>query len=398
MRHMADCYVFTAFTAVAGSRVLYILTNLSEFPTLWSMLKLRSGGLVAYGGFLGGYLGSWAFLARHRIRLMPWADVAVPSLASGLLITRIGCYLYGCDFGTRLTDSAPALLKKVGTFPKLAEGTLGYFENGVPIPGSPAYAHHLDLCTRGIYKAADCVALKDASFPVHPTQIYESAVGAVLLVVLLLSRKHQKFRGQQFLIFVFGYGFLRFLLELVRDDSERGSLPFHADRYVLVSLGLAAMAIAFVVGFSKSIANPSTRTAARVAAFVPAVVAFFAYKTGPFEVDDYAYSTSQFIGLASAVAAGVFFGRFWDEAKRAPKLAMALGLGESEASDAPAPRKKRKADEDGEDKPSKKKAKKPAAAEAEPAPEGETAAEQAPADAVPRPAPTEDDGDSDDEG
>ncbi len=96
------------------------------------------GGLVAYGGFLGGYIGSWLYLQRHNLRLMPWADVAVPSLASGLLITRIGCYLFGCDFGKRLPDGAPGFLKKLGTFPKWTEGTL---DGGL---GSPAYAKHFE--------------------------------------------------------------------------------------------------------------------------------------------------------------------------------------------------------------------------------------------------------------
>src|SRR4051812_20151595 len=83
---MANCYVATALAAVAGSRVLYILTNLDEFDSLGAMFDIRRGGLVAYGGFLGGFIGSLFFLRSHRLPLLPWADVAVPSLASGLMI------------------------------------------------------------------------------------------------------------------------------------------------------------------------------------------------------------------------------------------------------------------------------------------------------------------------
>src|SRR5689334_21853372 len=105
---MANCYVVTAIAAIIGSRVLYILTNVDEFRVnqhdpssaidFASFIALRRGGLVAYGGFLGGYIGSWLYLRNHNIRLLPWADVAVPSLVSGLLVTRIGCYLFGCVF------------------------------------------------------------------------------------------------------------------------------------------------------------------------------------------------------------------------------------------------------------------------------------------------------------
>jgi prolipoprotein diacylglyceryltransferase len=96
---MANNYVFTAICAIVGARVLYILTNLSEFHSWKDYLAIRSGGLVAYGGFLGGFIGSWIYCNRKGVRLQAWADVAVPSLASGLLFTRIGCYLFGCDFG-----------------------------------------------------------------------------------------------------------------------------------------------------------------------------------------------------------------------------------------------------------------------------------------------------------
>jgi phosphatidylglycerol:prolipoprotein diacylglycerol transferase len=114
---MANCYVVTALCALAGSRVLYVLTNPDEFRSVGDLLALRNGGLVAYGGFIGGLLGSWAFLASRKIRLLAWADDAVPSLASGLLLTRIGCYLFGCDFGKRLSDGAPHWLKTLGRSP-----------------------------------------------------------------------------------------------------------------------------------------------------------------------------------------------------------------------------------------------------------------------------------------
>src|SRR5580692_1362637 len=195
---MANCYVFTAVAAIAGSRVLYVLTNLDEFHSLADIFAFRRGGLVAYGGFIGGYLGSWTYLSMNRLRLMPWADVAVPSLASGLLITRIGCYMFGCDFGKRLPETAPAFLQKLGTFPHWAAGTL---DSG---DGAPAYVRHLELY-RGTPLGAQLLKT-NASLPVHPTQLYESLCGLVLLGLLLWQRKNQKFRGQIFFTFAFGYG------------------------------------------------------------------------------------------------------------------------------------------------------------------------------------------------
>ncbi|HEX7604668.1 MAG TPA: prolipoprotein diacylglyceryl transferase family protein, partial [Polyangiaceae bacterium] len=344
---MANCYVITALAALAGSRLLYIATNPSQFDSLSDWFALRRGGLVAYGGFLGGFLGSWIYLRFKGIRLLPWADVAVPSLAAGLMITRIGCYLFGCDFGTRLSPTAPGWLQKMGTFPHVPDGTLGYDEHGNPIIGSPAFAHHMKQCQDGFYKAADCIGLKDHSLPVHPTQIYESLVGLGLLALLLWHRKHQKFRGQIFFVFVFAYGFLRFLLELWRDDAERGNIPPQLDRYVLVSGCLFLFALAFTFGVSLGIKDARVRLAARIAAFVPPVIAFFALKTAQFESDPYMLSTSQFIGVVSALAVAFFYPRMWEEARKSPKTAMAVGL----LSDTPEESKKKpkKVEEDDED-------------------------------------------------
>ncbi len=317
---MANCYVFTAIAAIAGSRILYILTNLDEFSpfTFSSIFALRRGGLVAYGGFIGGYLGSWIFLARHKIRLMAWADVAVPSLASGLLITRIGCYLFGCDFGKRLSPEAPGFLQKLGTFPHWAQGTL---EGG---DGSPAWVRHVDLY-KGTPVGAELVKLNH-SFPVHPTQIYESLVGLCLLGILLTQRKTQKFRGQIFFTFVFAYGVARFLLEIIRDDVERGEYGPVMAEHILVPGSLLLMSIGFVFGIALGITNPKARMVARVLAFIPPIVAYVMLAPASFGKSvSVQLSTSQLIALTTGLAVSFFYARMWTDARRNSHMAMALG-------------------------------------------------------------------------
>jgi phosphatidylglycerol:prolipoprotein diacylglycerol transferase len=347
---MANCYVVTAIAAIVGSRVLYILTNVDEFRVsahdpssaidFASFFALRRGGLVAYGGFLGGYVGSWLFLQKHKIRLMPWADVAVPSLAAGLLITRIGCYLFGCDFGKRLSPTAPAFLAKLGTFPHWAAGTLDGSGDG-----APAWSKHLDAAGHGTPAAAELLKMNH-SWPVHPTQIYESLVGLTLLVLMLLQRKHQKFRGQIFFLFAFAYGYLRFLIEMLRDDSERGefgTFPVHH----FVPAALTVLALAFVFGISLGITSPRGRTVARVLAFVPPVVAYAVLAPAKFGATEPMHvSTSQWIGLLSALTVAYFYARFWEVARKSPKAAMSLeSLGDLPPS-TELERPRRRADED----------------------------------------------------
>jgi phosphatidylglycerol:prolipoprotein diacylglycerol transferase len=312
---MANCYVVTALAALIGSRVLYVLTNLDEFQSTADMFKVRLGGLVAYGGFLGGYLGSWAYLKWKRINLMPWADVAVPSLASGLLITRIGCYLFGCDFGKRLPDGAPHWLQSLGTFPHWPAGTV---DSG---DGSPAFIRHMEVFKDGPLHAQ--LTSANASLPVHPTQIYESLVGVALLSLLLWQRRSQKFRGQIFFLFVFGYGYLRFLLEILRDDVERGEYGPVMPEHVLIPGALFLMAIAFIFGIAKGIPSKNVRLGAQIASVLPALVAYVELKPASFAASvSTQLSTSQWIGFLTALAVSFFYAQFWEVSRKQPKAAM----------------------------------------------------------------------------
>jgi len=315
---MANCYVITALAALIGSRVLYVVTNPEEFRSIWDLFAVRNGGLVAYGGFIGGLVGSWAYLGSKQIRLLAWADDAVPSLASGLVITRMGCYLFGCDFGKRLPDNAPGWLKTLGTFPHWAAGTLA---NG---DGSPAFVRHLEVY-RDTPLESELLRM-NASFPVHPTQIYESLVGAVLLGLLLWQRRHLRFRGQVFFLFVFAYGFFRFLLELVRDDVERGSYGPTLDAHIYVPFCLLLLSVGFLFGISLGIENQRARLVARILGFVPPVMAYVALAPASFgEPVPYQLSTSQLIGLLSALTVSYFYAKFWTDAGSHPALAMSLG-------------------------------------------------------------------------
>jgi len=143
---------------------------------------------------------------------------------------------------------------------------------------------------------------------------------------LLWQRKHLRFRGQVFLLSVFAYGFLRFVLELWRDDVERGSYGPVIDAHVYIPACLLLFAIGFVFGISLAITNERARLAARVVSFVPVAVAYVALKPDAFgEPTPYQLSTSQVIGLTSALIAAYLYARFWERASTSPRMAMSLG-------------------------------------------------------------------------
>jgi phosphatidylglycerol:prolipoprotein diacylglycerol transferase len=244
---------------------------------------------------------------------MPWGDVAAPSLAAGLMFTRIGCYLFGCDFGKPLSGAAPEWLRKLGTFPHWPEGTLAHGA------GSPAWVQHVQHRGLGPDTAA--------SFPVHPTQIYESLVGGSLLLLCLFVRRHQKFRGQVFLVFTFGYGVLRFLLEMIRDDLERGEYGPHLAEQIMVPGGLLLFAIAYIWAIAPSVEDPIMRRMTQVVSLVPVLTAYLVLRPASFGDENLVQlSTSQWVAILTALPAAAAYAIFWNGAQIHPESAMSLGL------------------------------------------------------------------------
>lgn len=185
--------------ALIGARLLHLVVN----PSDWARpFDLQHGGLVAYGGFFGGVAAAWLLL---RGRFLHFADLAAPSLGLGLMLTRVGCYLAGCDFGVRQGDT-PSWLKTLGTFPAL---------------DTPVMRQQRAECV------GDCATLASHSFPVHPTELYESAVGFALFVaaLLLLRARRELAPGRVFLLIAAAYGLLRTVLEVWRGDVGRGGWP-----------------------------------------------------------------------------------------------------------------------------------------------------------------------------
>src|SRR6188474_1907856 len=55
---MRRAFLWTALSALVCARVLFVVTNPERFVRFTDVFDVTQGGLVAYGGFLGGLLGS----------------------------------------------------------------------------------------------------------------------------------------------------------------------------------------------------------------------------------------------------------------------------------------------------------------------------------------------------
>jgi phosphatidylglycerol:prolipoprotein diacylglycerol transferase len=174
-----DIVIAALVGGIVGARIFYILGNLDEFRGHWGDILhfWDMSGLVFFGGLL---LGGAAVIAVIRWKGLPFpivADGAGLSLALGLAVTRIGCFLNGCCYGK------PSGLPWAVTFPS----------------------------DSGIY-----ASMNIAPTPIHPTQIYESLLDLALFIFLMVIRKRLKYHGEIFYLFLALYGLIRFSVEFFR--------------------------------------------------------------------------------------------------------------------------------------------------------------------------------------
>jgi phosphatidylglycerol---prolipoprotein diacylglyceryl transferase len=167
------------------------------------------GGLVWYGGFIGGVLAFYWQVRKRNLPLVPAFDATAPALALAYAIGRMGCFLVGDDYG-RPTDSWVGIAFPEGYPPS----TAGYFRSiGTQIPAE----------------------IPDAAvLAVHPTQLYEVTLALIMFAVLWRFSGRLR-TGRLFALYLAMYGVLRFGIEFVRAKTD------------LVVLGLTTSQIASIL-------------------------------------------------------------------------------------------------------------------------------------------------------
>lgn len=189
-----DLAIWVIIGAIVGARVAFVATEFQYFRSApwWSIFMINNGGLAFHGGLIGGFLAGLSFLLVKKI--YPWklADHAAPFIALGYSIVRIGCFLKGCCYG------------KVTGFPL----------------------------------ALRCAASDNALR--HPTQLYSMIGSLALFFILWRFRKHNRFPGFLFLLYIGLYSILRFIVEYFRETPP--FLPW-------LSLAQLVCVLMAIVGF-----------------------------------------------------------------------------------------------------------------------------------------------------
>ncbi|MBF0273771.1 MAG: prolipoprotein diacylglyceryl transferase [Nitrospinae bacterium] len=195
-----DLVFWIIIGSIVGARLLFVIVEYKmylKYPL--DIFMIWKGGLVYYGGLLGGFLAGLIYVKKRNIDVGNMADIAAPCIALGQGIGRIGCVMAGCCYGSE-TDVSWAI----------------------------EFHDEHSLAPLGVL--------------LHPSQIYSSVMNFSILGILLFLRGRAMFKGQIFLSYLILYSVGRFTVEFFRSD-ERGAV-FNG----LLSTSQFIAIITFIIG------------------------------------------------------------------------------------------------------------------------------------------------------
>jgi phosphatidylglycerol:prolipoprotein diacylglycerol transferase len=223
---ITDMAVWVLIAGLLGAKALLVAL---DWRFYWKspreLLSIFQSGGVFFGGLLAGILVAWWYARRYQLPGWRTADVLAPGVVIGQAIGRLGCFSAGCCWG------------KPATVPWAVTFTDVYASRTVGTP--------LDT-------------------PLHPSQLYESAAAFLIFFFLLWLAPRKRFQGQVTLAYVALYSIVRFALEFLRGDADRGTwfggLLSTSQIVALVLLLAAALLLPRVRRGQPSAAPPAAAT------------------------------------------------------------------------------------------------------------------------------------------
>ena len=208
--YAADMVAAAVIGGIIGAKLWYVLLT-QDLDAL-----LSRGGLVWYGGFIGGALAVMFNGWRLGVPLRWTMQLAAPALPMAYALGRIGCFLVNDDYG-RPTDLPWGMRFPEGLPPSTAGNLQALF--GIPVPAGTDPATVL---------------------AVHPTQIYEAVLMLGAFAILWRLRDGRPI-GWLFGLYLVFAGVERFLIEILRAKDDRFLGPFtiaQVTSVILVAIGV----------------------------------------------------------------------------------------------------------------------------------------------------------------
>lgn len=207
-----DLILACVLGTLIGGKIYYI----SVITHDWRDLFTRAG-FVFWGGFMGSLVGVYLVVKLKKLSYVRYSDVAGICIAAGYSVGRTGCWAVGDDYG-RPWNSPFAVAFPEGAPVSSARNLESQF--GIPVPEGVS---------------------PDTILTVHPTQLYETALGFVMFLILWRLRDHKHAEGWLFGVYCVLAGLERFVIEFLRAKDDRFFGALTAAQ--AIALGIAAVGV-----------------------------------------------------------------------------------------------------------------------------------------------------------
>ena len=188
-----DMGIIGVIAGIVGARLYYVIFSWDMYKdNLLDIFNLREGGLAIYGGVIAAVISVLVLAKVKHLSAPQIFDTIAMALLNGQMLGRWGNFFNREAFGG-YTDSVFAMR----------------------LPLDAVRSSDVTEQMRRHIERIDGVSY----IQVHPTFLYESLWCMVLLIILFAYRKHKKYEGELFLMYLFGYGLGRFWIEGLRTDQ-----------------------------------------------------------------------------------------------------------------------------------------------------------------------------------
>ena len=154
-------------------------------------------GRAVWGGLIGGIAAVTAVVMWKKLGVARTSDSVAVALAAAYAVGRTGCWAVGDDYG-RPWSGALSVKFPEGAPPSTAANMSSMFGVDFPAETPP-----------------------NEVIAVHPTQLYEVAMGTIMFFILLRCRKHNHGDGWLFGFYCLLAGLERFIVEFFRAKDDR---------------------------------------------------------------------------------------------------------------------------------------------------------------------------------
>ncbi len=187
-----DFAIYAVIFSVIGARIYYVIFEWDTYKSdLLSIFNTRQGGLAIYGAVIGAFITLFVYTRIKKCKAFCLGDAGVCGLVLGQIIGRWGNFFNREVFG---------------------EYSDGLLAMRLPIEAVRDKSDITANIRAHIVEGTNYIQ-------VHPTFLYEALLNLLLLLFMLWYLKRKKFDGEICLIYLGGYGIIRFFVEGIRTDQ-----------------------------------------------------------------------------------------------------------------------------------------------------------------------------------